>query len=328
MSFSAIATLLVASYIAASVAYVYRWRGRIRYRSFGQYLRKSWPLFAPLNCLLYMATRRSARRAVLDAQYLAGIDGLRTHWPTIRAEASALLDAGELEATAQPDSAGYYDLGFRTFYKRGWRKFYLQWYGAPHASALRLCPHTVALLRKVPGIRAAMFSVLPPGSELSLHADPLACSLRYHLGLDTPGSEDCFIEVDGRRLVWRNGHDFVFDETYPHYAVNASPRRRLILMCDVERPMNPLGRAVNRLYCAIPAAMRVANTAEDERGAVSRLFAAIAPWRERALAFKKRRRATYVLLKMLLNWTAIVLAFWSAYAMLGWVERTGAAALA
>ncbi|MBT2748744.1 MULTISPECIES: aspartyl/asparaginyl beta-hydroxylase domain-containing protein [unclassified Lysobacter] len=328
MSFSAIATLLIVSYIAASVAYVYRWRGRVRYRSFSQYLRKSWPVFAPFNCLLYMATRRSTRRAVLDADYLPGIDRLRAHWPEIRGEAIALLDAGELDATALPGSAGYHDLGFRTFYKRGWRKFYLKWYGEPHASARRLCPRTVELLEAVPGIRAAMFSVLPPEAELSLHADPLACSLRYHLGLDAPGCERCFIEVDGRRLIWRDGKDFVFDETYPHYAVNASRRRRLILMCDVDRPMNLFGRAFNGLYCAIPAAMRVANTAEDERGAVSRLFAVIAPWRERALAFKKRRRAAYVLLRMLLNWTAVGLALWSVYAMLGWAERAGASALA
>jgi beta-hydroxylase len=327
MNFSTLALAAVGLYAAASIAYVYRWRGRRRYAGFGDYLRKSWPIFAPLNCLLYLATHRVARRPVIDSRYLDGISILRAHWPRIRSEALALYASGALEATSQPGSAGYHDLGFRTFYKRGWQKFYLSWYGTPHPSAQRLCPETLWLLAQVPGIRAAMFSVLPPGAELTLHSDPMACSLRYHLGLVTPNDNACFIDVDGQALSWRDGQDFVFDETYPHSARNDTDTLRLILMCDVERPMNPFGRAFNRLYSQLARALAVPNTDEDRRGALTALFAAVAPLRTRAVVLKSQRRGMYVLLKYSLNTMLLLLAFLPLYAVLQWIERAGLAAL-
>jgi beta-hydroxylase len=327
MSFSILATILIAAYVAASVLYVYRWRGYARYPSFSQYLRKSWPVFAPFNCLLYLTTRAYARRPVLDAMQVDGMGMVRRHWAQIRDEAVALHAAGELDATTRPGSAGYYDVGFRTFYKRGWKKFYLKWYGEPHPSARRLCPQTVRIIEQVPGIRAAMFSVLPAGSELRLHSDPMACSLRYHLGLDTPESDRCFINVDGIELSWRNGQDFVFDETYPHYAVNATQRPRLILMCDVDRPMNAAGRAFNRMYSVMVKAMAVPNTMEDERGLFSRIFSAIAPWRAIAATVKRQHRTAYVWLKVASNTALVLVAFALIYLVLDSMARTGAAAI-
>lgn len=327
MSISLLAMALIAIYAMVSIGYVYRWRGRARYASFSEYLRKSWPVFAPFNCLLYLATLRSARGPVLDAGYLQGITLLRQRWAHIRDEAIALHLAGELDATTRRGSVGYYDLAFRTFYKRGWKKFYLKWYGTSHRSARRLCPETVRLLEQVPGIRAAMFSILPAGAELSLHADPMACSLRYHLGLETPNSDRCFINVDGLSLSWRNGEDFVFDETYPHYAKNATGELRLILMCDVDRPMNRWGRAFASLYATIARAMVVPNTAEDRRGFVSWLFSIAAPWRDRALQLKAQRRRTYLLLKFAVNSALVALLFGLFYAVLLLLEHSLLAAL-
>lgn len=305
MSFSVLGLLAVAAYTAACIAYVYRWRGRRRYASFTQYLRKSWPVFAPLNCLMYMTTRAAARRPVLPADYLDNIQLLRANWRVIRDEALALEAAGAFEAAKAAGSAGYYDVGFRTFYKRGWSKFYLKWYGTTHRSAQRLCPRTVAVLAQVPQIRGAMFSILPPGSALSLHADPMACSFRYHLGLQTPNDPACHIQVDDVDCVWRDGQDFIFDETYPHHAHNATDRSRLILMCDVDRPMNAVGRMIHAGYRVIARGTLVANTAEDERGVFSALFARLAPLRERSLRLKTERQRVYKTLKFLLNSTLL-----------------------
>lgn len=309
MSLSLFIVAIVLLYCIASVIYVYRWRGQARYQSLTQYLRKSWPVFAPLNCLLYMTTKAEARKPVLEAAYLKNISVLRDNWPIIKEEAIALQATGAFEAIKTPGSVGYYDVGFRTFYKRGWSKFYLMWYGTTHNSAKRLCPKTLALLKQVPGIQGAMFSILPAGSELSLHADPMASSLRYHLGLDTPNSEDCYINVDGIHCNWHNGQDFVFDETYPHYAKNNSDTSRLILMCDVERPMNSLGRAFNLLYRFLIKGTLVPNTAEDKTGMFSALFAAIAPLRQSTLKLRTERRRLYKTLKLTLNCSLMALLF-------------------
>lgn len=301
MSLSLLGLLLALAYGLACMVYVYRWRGQQRYASLSQYLRKSWPIFAPLNCLMVLGTKAWARRPVVDAGYLQNIEMLRAHWPTLRDEALALQQAGVFEAVKAPGAAGHYDLGFRTFFKRGWSKFYLRWYGSAHPSAQRLCPQTVALLAQVPGIRGAMFSLLPPGAELSLHADPMACSLRYHLGLATPNSENCQILVDGQACSWQDGQDFVFDETYPHSARNGSDQPRLILLCDVDRPMNAFGRLIHPFYLALARLTVVPNTAEDPRGLFSALFLRLAPLRQRSLRFRQGRPHAYQALKLLLN---------------------------
>ena len=43
--------------------------------------------------------------------------------------------------------------------------------------------------------------------------------------------------MDGQRYSWRDGEGVLFDETYIHYAENTSGENRLILFCDIERPM-------------------------------------------------------------------------------------------
>ena len=56
-------------------------------------------------------------------------------------------------------------------------------------------------------------------------------------GLVTPKSERCRILVDGVECVWREGQAFMFDETFIHAAENATDQNRIILFCDVERPI-------------------------------------------------------------------------------------------
>lgn len=320
MNASMVIVTIIVVYSILCVAYVYRWRGQARYVSLTQYLRKSWPVFAPLNCLLYMATYRWARKPVLNADYLKNIAVLRDNWQVIRDEAHALEATGAFEDIKTPGSAGYYDVGFRTFYKRGWSKFYLTWYGTHHRSAQRLCPKTVALLNQVPQVRGAMFSILPSGSELSLHADPMASSLRYHLGLDTPNSAACYINVDGIPCVWHNGQDFVFDETYPHYAHNTADGHRLILMCDVERPMNLLGRMCNLIYRFIIRGTVVPNSAEDKRGIFSAIFAAIAPLRQTTQKLRAEHRRLYKILKFTLNISLLIILLTMLFAFVSLFE--------
>ena len=86
------------------------------------------------------------------------------------------------------------------------------------ASAAQKCPRTVELLNQIPSIKAAMFASLPPGARLVRHRDPYAGSLRYHLGLRTPNSDQCRIFVDGEMYSWKDGEAVMFDETYIHRA--------------------------------------------------------------------------------------------------------------
>jgi len=78
---------------------------------------------------------------------------------------------------------------------------------------------------------------MAPKSRLPTHRDPFAGSLRFHLGLRTPNSEKCRITVDGQTYWWKDGEGVLFDETFLHRAENETDEDRLILFCDVERPL-------------------------------------------------------------------------------------------
>ena len=147
-----------------------------------------------------------------------------------------------------------------------------------------------------------MFVMLPDGSKLVSHRDPYAGSLRYHLGLRTPNSEDCFISVDGESYAWRDGEDVLFDETYIHFAQNQSGQDRLILFCDVERPMNnPLAQAFNRVFGRlVVAAAATRNMEGDKTGALNKAFHSLYQVRLLGKKLKAKNRRVYYLLKYVL----------------------------
>ncbi len=298
------------------MVYVYQWRGQARFTSTTEYLRKGWPVFSPLNCFLYLFTQRRAAKPIMDLAQFPELEEIREHWQTIQAEALALKEQNVFDTINQPGEAAHYDVGFRTFHKYGWRKFYLKWYGYNHESAKRLCPKTVEILNKAKSVNGAMFSILPPGAQLTRHLDPFACSLRYHLGLATPNSDDCFISVDGQTYSWRDGDALLFDETYIHYVRNDTDQHRLILMCDVDRPMLLPGRLFNALYKIFMRVSLVPNTAEDKRGAASKLLATVEPIMLRGKALKRTNKPLYNAAKYAINAVALLLVLGLLYGVI------------
>ncbi|MER0538618.1 aspartyl/asparaginyl beta-hydroxylase domain-containing protein, partial [Pseudomonas aeruginosa] len=135
-----------------------------------------------------------------------------------------------------------------------------------------------------------MFAELPPGSKLVRHRDPYAGSLRFHLGLFTPNDPACFIEVDGERYHWRDGEAVVFDETFIHYAENATEHNRIILFCDIERPLTQgWATAFNRWFSRnVMAAAAAPNNAGDRTGGLNRIFDSLYKIRLQGKRLKKR----------------------------------------
>ena len=261
--------LLVA--IGASAAFVH-FRGRVRHR-FSRQLFDHSTLFAPFNIPLYLFSKVPGR-PFHDPRAFPELDLLRDNWRVIREEGLTLVDGGDVGAATARAAADYNDAGFNSFFRTGWERFYLKWYDEPLPSAAALCPKTVALLAQVPTVHGAMFALLPPGGRLGGHRDPFAGSLRYHLGLRTADSPDCYILVDGERYYWRDGEDVVFDETFIHTAENKTDVKRLILFCDVERPVyTPLIRAYNRLCRGVMKASATQNVPGEYVGGVNKVFA-------------------------------------------------------
>lgn len=282
--------LILAVFIASAI-HVHL-RGRVRLR-FVRQLTDHSTLMAPLNVLMY-ACSRVPTTCYVGVDRFPELERLREHWPQIRAEALALREAQKIKASSQYD-----DVGFNSFFRRGWKRFYLKWYDEAHPSASTLCPVTTELLRSIPSVKAAMFAELPPGAELRRHRDPYAGSLRYHLGLVTPGDDRCYIEVDGERYSWRDGEAVMFDETYVHRAENATGSDRIILFCDVERPLKYRWvQALNRwLASHFMAAGASPNMDGDPTGALNRAFGWFYKLRLPAKALRARNKTLYYMLK-------------------------------
>lgn len=164
---------------------------------------------------------------------------------------------------------------------------------------MKLCPRTTELVQSIGSIKAAMFAELPPGSKLVRHRDPYAGSYRYHLGLDTPNDPGCYINVDGESYYWRDGEPVMFDETYIHYAENTTQQNRIILFCDIERPMKyRWAAAFNRWFSRnVMAAAGSPNDEGDKTGGLNRAFTRLYKIRLRGKELKKRNRTRYYLEK-------------------------------
>lgn len=249
-------------------------------------------LTAPYNLLVYAASRTPAT-PFLDLQDFPELQAVARRWREIRDEALALQSEGGIAS-----ATGANDIGFHTFFKRGWKRFYLAWYGRPLPSALAHCPRTCEILAEAPSIRGAMFAFLPAGSQLGRHRDPFAGALRFHLGLDTPGEPGCWLEVDGERVWWRDGEGLLFDETYVHEARNETGKGRLILLCDVERPLKgPMVWLNRRVMEGVMSATATQNVAGEPVGAINRAFEPVDRLLKWGKVQKARNRKRYYRVK-------------------------------
>lgn len=264
-SFAAKASLLLL--FMGSTLYVH-FRGKARLPVLRQFVNYS-ALFAPYNALMYLFSGVSAQ-PYLDRSKFPELDVLKDNWKVIRDEAMHLFDEGYIRAAEKNN-----DAGFGSFFKKGWKRFYLKWYDKPLPSAEVLCPRTVELLSTIPNVKGAMFALLPGGSHLNPHRDPFAGSLRYHLGLSTPNSDACRIFVDGQEYAWRDGEDVMFDETYVHWVKNDTEKTRVILFCDIERPLrNDLLTGINRWVSSLLGRATAPQNLDDERvGGINQVYA-------------------------------------------------------
>ena len=299
---------LVAIYILAACTMYVHFRGRERLR-IGRQLGDHSTFLAPYNVLMY-AGSAIPNQPVIPVDRFPELAKLRDNWETIRDEAVRLFDEGFIRAAAKNN-----DWGFYSFFKSGWKRFYLKWYDDFLPSARTLCPNTVELLNSIPTVHGAMFAMLPPGGKLGAHRDPFAGSLRYHLGLVTPNSDKCRILVDGVECVWRDGEGFVFDETFIHRAENTTDQARIILFCDVERPMKyRFMTAMNRWVSNhIVKASATQNVDGEHVGVLNKAFAWLYEIHLAGRRVRQWNRKVYYALKYTLTLAVLGLIIASAF---------------
>ena len=94
----------------------------------------------------------------------------------------------------------------------------------------------------------------------------------------------------------------LFDETYIHYAENTSGENRLILFCDIERPMRyRWAQKVNHwLGRHLMSAASAPNDIGDRTGGINRAFRYIYQIRIVGKRLKKWNKTVYYIVKWLL----------------------------
>jgi aspartyl/asparaginyl beta-hydroxylase (cupin superfamily) len=181
-------------------------------------------------------------RPVHDSRQFPSLATIEANWRLIDSELNQLLlDRERLPPfhKISPDQK-YISKG------DSWKAFILFGFGVPSSRNCARCPETTRLLRTVPGLRSAWFSILAPRYHIPAHRGITKTVLRAHLGLKIPDrAEDCFMRVGEATVTWQPGECVVFDDFYRHEVWNNTDQERVVLIFDFDRPMRPLGKMIN-----------------------------------------------------------------------------------
>lgn len=119
-----------------------------------------------------------------------------------------------------------------------WKTFFLMAPGMNCDGNRKQCPKTTELLKLIPGVKTAMFSILSPRKHIPAHRGPYNGVLRYHLGLIVPEPrENVKIRIADEYHHWSEGGSLVFDDTFNHEVWNDTDGIRVVLFIDFLRPL-------------------------------------------------------------------------------------------
>jgi ornithine lipid ester-linked acyl 2-hydroxylase len=176
---------------------------------------------------------------------------LEAHHRTIRRECERMMAIEDRMPTMQ-DLADYTN---SAIHAARWKTFMFKSGRFIEANCAQ-APRTAALLRRVPGLYTAFFSVLGARQHIPPHWGYWKGFLRYHLGVIIPNDNangECWIRVNcdeaakkdhdksgieqGVKYHWREGEGVLFDDTFLHEARNDADEPRVVLFLDVRRKM-------------------------------------------------------------------------------------------
>ena len=174
------------------------------------------------------------RQAFFDVQDFPWVAQVEAGYAAVRRELDGVLQQRDRVPNLQdlsPDQAVLTE-------GAQWKSLIFHAYGRSVPDNCARCPQTAALLRQIPGMRSAMFSILAPHKHLPEHRGPYKGVLRYHLALLIPEpAQASGIRVAGQTRHWVEGRSLIFDDSHLHEAWNGSDQHRVVLFVDVLRPL-------------------------------------------------------------------------------------------
>jgi beta-hydroxylase len=182
-----------------------------------------------------------------------GLRELEAGYGSVREECLTLLGIKDRLTDIKALGAGYTDGGIHT---AKWKAFMFKSGGSFVEENCAMAPRTTALLKRIPNLDTAFFSVLDPHQYITPHWGYYKGYLRYHLGVVIPennANQRCWLRVNddlaqnarlekeliehGEKYYWHDGEGIIFDDNYLHDAANESDEVRVILWLDLRRKM-------------------------------------------------------------------------------------------
>ena len=184
---------------------------------------------------------------VFDKSVFPWTADFEADWKKVRAELEQVL-------RSRDELPSFHELSpdqYRISSGDNWKTFVFYVFGERFDPNCTRCPETARLLDRTPHIRNAWFSILAPHYRIPPHKGPTNGIIRIHLGLIVPrDSEHCRIRVDKEVFGWEEGKCVVFDDYFEHEVWNDTDEQRVVLFFDVDRPLRPLGRLLNKMLLA------------------------------------------------------------------------------
>lgn len=171
---------------------------------------------------------------------------LEANWTTIRQELDQVLPYTE----ALPNYQDISDRQTQITDDNRWKTFFFCAFGFRSVANCERCPQTWALIKDIPGLQVAFFSIFAPHKHIPEHTGKHKGVIRYHLALKVPEpAEACGIRISGQVDHWEEGKSLLFDDTFPHEAWNQTDDYRVVLFLDVMRPLRFPLSLVNWVIC-------------------------------------------------------------------------------
>lgn len=194
----------------------------------------------------------SSGQVFYDTRDFDFVKELEQNWEAIRKECVEVLNN-----TKVPNIQDFFREQSKITTDENWKSYLLLFFGYELEEHCRNCPETTKLVKAIPGVSSAMFSVLAPGKKLLPHKGVYKGVLRYHLGLIIPENEkQSWLVVNGVKKNWLEGKSLIFDDTFMHEACNESNQIRVVLFLDVVRtlpfPLNYVNKAIFKLMKGSP----------------------------------------------------------------------------
>ena len=176
---------------------------------------------------------RDGERKFFEPEEFPWVADVEAEWMTIRKGLDTLL----LRREEIPNFQEYSPIQKRITNDDLWKTFFLYSYLRVEQENCERCPETVRILRKIPGMSTAMFSILGPRKHIPSHRGAYKGVLRYHLGLIVPQPEErCRIRVGNEARHWSEGKSMIFDDSHDHEVWNDTSADRVVLFVNFTRP--------------------------------------------------------------------------------------------